>query len=142
MRNELSDYECGIIGPMLPNKPRGVPASTTAVYSTVHSGSCDQVRRGAICRRAAAHTRRATIASFDGGGQVFYAARSIDGTQRGGAGGSPVEVIRPQETKAAAAGPIWYVLTRLLCRIDGLEHYRSRVAIGKGRRGAPPLDWS
>ena len=57
MRYELSDYEWSVIRPMLPNKPRGVPRVTTGAFSTASSGSCDQVRRGAICRR------RTTIAS-------------------------------------------------------------------------------
>ena len=54
MRYELSDYEWSVIRPMLPNKPRGIPVSTTGAFSTASSGSCDQVRHGAICRRASA----------------------------------------------------------------------------------------
>ena len=47
MRYELSDYEWGVIRPMLPNRPRGVPlASTIGASSTVSSGLCDRVHSG------------------------------------------------------------------------------------------------
>ena len=68
MRYELNDYEWRVIKPMLPNKPRGVPRVETDASSMASFGSCDQVRRGAICRRASAPLQLATIASFTGGG--------------------------------------------------------------------------
>jgi hypothetical protein len=46
MRYELGAYEWSVIGPMLPHKPRW---------------SCDQVRRGAICRRTSVPIPPATI---------------------------------------------------------------------------------
>ena len=49
-------------GPLALRQP-AFPASMTAVCSITYSDSCDQVRRGAICRRAAAHTRLAIMAS-------------------------------------------------------------------------------
>ena len=70
MRYELSTYEWSVIRPMLPNKHAAFPASTTAVSSTASSGSCDQVRRAAICRKATVPTQLATIASSAGGRQV------------------------------------------------------------------------
>ena len=53
MRYELTDYEWGVIRPMLPNKPRGAPrVDDRRVLNDIFLGSCDQVRRGATCRRA------------------------------------------------------------------------------------------
>ena len=68
MRYELSDYEWSVIRPMLPNKSRAFRESTTGALSTASSGSCDQVRRGAICRRASVLIPPVTIASFVGAG--------------------------------------------------------------------------
>ena len=68
MRYELSDCEWGVIKPMLPNKPRGIPRVAADVFSTASFGSCAQAHHGAICRRAMAPIRLATIASFAGGG--------------------------------------------------------------------------
>ena len=48
MRYELSDYEWSVIKPMLPNKPRGIPAWLTDVFSTASFGSCAQAHHGAI----------------------------------------------------------------------------------------------
>ena len=36
MRYELSDYEWSVIGPMLPNKPRGVPRVRRPAHSQRH----------------------------------------------------------------------------------------------------------
>lgn len=74
MRYELKDHEWGVIRPMLPNRPRGIPVSMTGVFSTASSGSCDRGRHGATCRRAAAHIRLAIIASF--GGRHVHCART------------------------------------------------------------------
>ena len=68
MRYELSDYEWSVIRPMLPNKPRGVPRVDDRRTLTASSGFCDQVRRGAICRRASVLIPPVTIASFVGAG--------------------------------------------------------------------------
>ena len=52
MRFELSDYERGIIKPMLPNKPRSIPRVDDRRVLTASFRVCDQARHGAICRRA------------------------------------------------------------------------------------------
>ena len=70
MRYELTDRAWSAIRPMLPNKPRGVPRVDDRRFSTAYSGSCDQVRRGAICQRATDPIPPATIASFAGGEQA------------------------------------------------------------------------
>jgi len=63
MRYEFGDQEWGvIIGPMLPNKLRGVAMSMTAPYSMAYSASCDQVRLG--LRPGEAHDNRS--ARFSG----------------------------------------------------------------------------
>src|SRR6476646_4634387 len=50
MRYELTEYEWAAIRPMLPNKPRGVPACTIDVSSTASFGCWDLARHGVICR--------------------------------------------------------------------------------------------
>ena len=55
MRYELSEYEWGVIRPMLPNKPRGVPRVDDRRTLTAISGYCDQVRLGAICQRSSVY---------------------------------------------------------------------------------------
>ena len=71
MRYELSDYEWSVIGPMLPNKTRGVPRVNDRRVLNGIFWVCDRVRRGAMCRRAMDLRQFATIASFAGGGQPF-----------------------------------------------------------------------
>ena len=51
MRYELSTYEWSVIRPMLPNKPRSVPRVDDRRILNGVFWSCDQVRRGVICRR-------------------------------------------------------------------------------------------
>ena len=50
MRYELNDYEWRVIKPMLPKSRAACQGWMTAVFSTASFESCDQVRRGAICR--------------------------------------------------------------------------------------------
>ena len=71
MRYELRDYEWGVIQPMLPNKSRGIPRVDDRRILNGIFWSCDQVRRGAICRRAMVPVRLATIVSFAGAKRVF-----------------------------------------------------------------------
>jgi hypothetical protein len=68
MRYELTDFEWVATKPFLPNKPRGVPRVKTGACSMASFGFCVRAHRGAICRRTSVLTRRATIASFAGGG--------------------------------------------------------------------------
>ena len=69
MRYELSDNEWRAIRVMLPNKPRGVARVDDRMFSTVSSGYCGRVRRGAIFRTSMALVQPVTIGSFVGGGQ-------------------------------------------------------------------------
>ena len=48
MRFELSDYEWGVIKPMLPNKPRSIPRVDARRVLTASFGSYDQARHSAI----------------------------------------------------------------------------------------------
>ena len=52
MRYKLSDYEWGVIKPMLRTSHAAFLVPTTDAFSTASSGSYNQVYRGAICRRA------------------------------------------------------------------------------------------
>ena len=66
MRYELSDYEWGVIMPMLPNKPRGIPrVDDRRILNGIFLGPAPQAPPGAICRRGMDLPRLATIASFD-----------------------------------------------------------------------------
>jgi transposase len=71
MRYELRDYEWGVIKPMLPNKSGGIPRVDGRRILNGFLRRCDQVRRGAIFRRATVPVRFATIASFAGAKRVF-----------------------------------------------------------------------
>src|SRR5207302_10234111 len=69
MRDELSDYEWVAIRPLLPNKPRSVRRVDdrpvlNGIFWVLRSG------HGAICLRASAPIRPATIASFAGEGRA------------------------------------------------------------------------
>jgi hypothetical protein len=68
MRYELSDYEWGIIKPMLPNKPRGIPRVNDR---RVLNGIFWVLRSGAICRIATVPLQLATTASFAGSALEF-----------------------------------------------------------------------
>jgi transposase len=63
---ELTDFEWGVIAPLLPNKPRGVPRVDdrrvlNGIFWVLRTG-----RRGGRCRRILDRARPATIASSDG----------------------------------------------------------------------------
>ena len=68
MRYELTDREWFAIGPMLPNKPRGVPRVNDRRVLNGIFGSCDLAHRGAIYRGSSAPIRLAITASFAGVG--------------------------------------------------------------------------
>ena len=68
MRYELTDYEWAAIGPMLPNKARGVRRGTIDVSPTASAGCCDPAHHGAICQIAMAHAPPATTVSSGGEG--------------------------------------------------------------------------
>jgi hypothetical protein len=68
MRYELSDCEWGVIKPMLPNKPRGIPRVDDRRVPNGIFWSCGRGRRRGTCRKPMDLVRLATISSSAGGG--------------------------------------------------------------------------